>query len=78
MKTEAAIQAGDSERANAVWAGAETRRERRLLETMPARAIDFRPRLARAIDALSALREGEEAEVFVKIAMRAREWARAG
>ena len=51
---------------------------RRLLETMAPRAIDFRPRLARAIDALSALREGEEAEVFVKIAMRAREWVRAG
>ena len=47
----------------------------RLLEAMPLRAIDFRPRLARAMDALAALRERDRAEIFTEIALRVDECA---
>lgn len=42
----------------------------RLIETMPSRAIDLRPRLARAIDALDAVGEADCASVFELIRRR--------
>jgi len=51
------------------------RREGRLVESMPSRAIDLRPRLARAIDTLSALCEGNCANVFQEITHRVDTWA---
>ena len=46
----------------------------RLLEAMPPRAIDLRPRLARAVDSLSALRDTNCTNVFDVIALRAATW----
>jgi hypothetical protein len=47
----------------------------RLLETMPSRAIDLRPRLARAVDTLSAFRDADGAVAFAQIARRVDAWA---
>jgi hypothetical protein len=46
----------------------------RLVEAMPPRAIDLHPRLAGAVDSLSALRDTHCANAFVQIALRADTW----
>jgi len=48
----------------------------RLLETMPARAIDLRPHLARAVDRLSAFCAEDCADVFADVASRVETWRR--
>jgi hypothetical protein len=45
-----------------------------LREAMRARAIDFRPRLARAIDALARLGDADRADIFARLARRVEEW----
>ncbi len=47
---------------------------RTLLERMPPRALDLRPRLARAVDSVCALRDPNCANAFVQIALRADTW----
>jgi hypothetical protein len=42
----------------------------RLLESRAPRAIDLRPRMARAVDTLSALREANCADTLMEIALR--------
>jgi hypothetical protein len=46
----------------------------RLLEVMPSRAIDMRPRLARAVDALAAACETKCANLFLEINRRVDAW----
>jgi hypothetical protein len=48
---------------------------RRLIETMPARAIDLRPRLAGAVDALDALGDADCANALEAIRRRVDAWA---
>jgi hypothetical protein len=48
----------------------------RLQEVMPSRAIDLRPRLARAVDALAALSETKCANAFQEINRRVDAWER--
>ena len=48
----------------------------RLLETMPSRAIDLRPHLARAVDCLTALGAEDCADVFADVALRVETWRR--
>jgi len=46
----------------------------RLLEAARPRAVDFRPRLAHAIDTVSMLRDARCANVFAEIAWRVDTW----
>ena len=48
----------------------------RLLETVRPRAIDLRPRLARALDKLSTLHDPNGANGLVEIALRVEAWTR--
>jgi len=49
---------------------------RRLLETMPSRAIDLRPHLARAVDTLTAFCAEDCADVLADVALRVETWRR--